>query len=116
MLHTVAEADADKGVAMDFAIVHQECPTKIVMLQDTTVAKGHVDSIIHDVARDPCPSTNWVIQKFGGTSFGKCAVTIAAEIVLYVAARLYRKPRRLKETGQASEGTRSPLFVRHGAP
>ncbi|KAF2023432.1 aspartate kinase [Setomelanomma holmii] len=52
------------------------------MLHKTTEANGQIDSIPHDLERDLSSGNNWIVQKFGGTSLGKCVVTIAEDIVL----------------------------------
>lgn len=33
----------------------------------------------------PAPKSNWVVQKFGGTSVGKFCLNIIDQVILYVA-------------------------------
>ncbi|KAF2259642.1 aspartate kinase [Lojkania enalia] len=52
------------------------------MLHETTQVNGHIDLVPHCRERDLPGGTNWIVQKFGGTSLGKFAATIADDIVL----------------------------------
>lgn len=116
MLHTASRAVANEGAVMGSPMAYQEHSTKAAMLQKTKQVNGHIDSIPQSIENDLHDDTNWIVQKFGGTSLGKFAVTIAEDIVLYVVAGHRRVLYRLNATGKASRNTKLPLYVQQGAP
>ena len=68
-------ARRDKGAAT-------VCRTKAAMQLETTQLSSHVDAIPDAQAKDAPGGIDWVVQKFGGTSLSKAAVTTAQDIVL----------------------------------
>lgn len=113
---TLSRAHADKGNAMSSPILCTEQSTQVTMFRDSTQVNGHIDSLSDNPERYLPGGTKWIVQKFGGTSLGKFAATIAEDIVLYVTAGSCRARHKLIATGQALRNTRSQLSVRQEAP
>lgn len=71
---------------MDSPMICREHPTKAAMLlHDTIQVNGHAQSLSDNHEQELPSGTTWIVQKFGGTSLGKFAATIAEDIVLYVS-------------------------------
>lgn len=82
----ISSSNEDIGGATGFADVRRpERGTKAAMQHETTPSNGF-SSIPERKPRDTSGGGDWIIQKFGGTSLGKFAITIAEDIVLYVVA------------------------------
>jgi aspartate kinase len=66
-------------------MICKEYPTKAVMLlHDTIEVNGQPQPLSDSHEKELPNGTTWIVQKFGGTSLGKFAATIAEDIVLYV--------------------------------
>ncbi|KAF1936053.1 hypothetical protein EJ02DRAFT_438796 [Clathrospora elynae] len=53
-----------------------------MLLYDTIEVNGHAQSLSDNHGKELPSGTTWIVQKFGGTSLGKFAATIAEDIVL----------------------------------
>lgn len=73
-------------------IIHEVRPMSLVLQHGNAEVHGETQMMLRAQEKDPCPSTDWIVQKFGGTSLGKCVVTIVEDIILYVVARDFRIP------------------------
>ncbi|KAF2158309.1 hypothetical protein M409DRAFT_38350 [Zasmidium cellare ATCC 36951] len=70
------------GAGTEFSTIGYERATKSATQHATTRIKGQIVNKSRNLGNHQPANAHWIVQKFGGTSLGKFATTIAEDIVL----------------------------------